>query len=89
MTAKKKTDPTAREANTPIEPSHEAEAEKDLVGAAAPTERRDALTIAAKIAADFQGGATAHGNQVIITYRNEQDLVQQFSLTVTENVREY
>lgn len=88
MSTKKSTDQTEAVEKI-ISKSKDAEAEKPVVGHASPDERRDALTIAAKIAADFQGSATAHGNQVIITFRNEQDLVQQFSLTVTENVREF
>jgi hypothetical protein len=73
----------------PIEPSHEAETEKPVIGEAEPVKRHSAESVAETIAASPALSATAHGNRVIVTFRNDADLVQQFSLTVEETVREF
>lgn len=88
MTAKKD-NPGPRGQEKAIETSHEAETEKDVVGEAAPAKRQTAESVAETIAAFPSLSATAHGNRVIVTFRNDADLVQQFSLTVEETVREF
>lgn len=79
MTAKKQPD---------IEPSHEAETEKDVVGEAKPARRATAEGIAADIAADYIK-ATADGNRVTITIDGPNGLIQTFHATVEEGIREF
>ena len=83
---------TARKDNakdeTVIEPSHEAEHEKDVVGEAKPAERLTAEQIASDIAGDYVK-AVANGNRVTITIEGPNGLVQTFHATVEEGIREF
>lgn len=78
---------TAKKKSEPIEPSHEAETEKDVVGDAEPAQRLTIQQAAQDLAqAD---GAEAQGNRIIYTVLNETGLRQQFQATVEEILREF
>lgn len=86
MTAKSKPGPRGQE--KAIEPSHEAETEKDAVGEAKPVERKDATQVANDIVG-LIGNARADGNRITVTYTHDNGLVQTFHATVEEGIREF
>lgn len=77
----------------PIEPSHEAEHEQDVVSGAKPAERLTAENIAALLADGYfdgqTAGATVNGNRLTITVPGPNGLVQTFHATVEEGIREF
>lgn len=80
MTAKKQPD---------IEPSHEAETEKDVVGEAKPVERLTAEAVADHLAETFGATAAVSGNRITLTFPGPNGLIQTFHATVEEGIREF
>jgi hypothetical protein len=84
----KKSNPGPRGQEKAIEPSHEAETEKDVVGDAEPDKRWDAVGVA-----QWLTGAgdriRSDGNRLTITVSGPNGLVQTFHATVEEGIREF
>lgn len=79
---------TAKKTTEPIEPSHEAETEKDVVGDAEPEQRWDATGVAQWLTGGADG-VHADGNRLTITIPGPNGLVQTFHATVEEGIREF
>lgn len=90
---------TAKSKPEPIEPSHEAETEKPVIGETKPQARLDATQIADALTlldGDYHDGldafvgASASGNRLTISVIDaETNLVQTFYATVEEGIREF
>ncbi len=79
---------TAKRKPEPIEPSHEAETEKPVIGEAEPAHRATAEQIAADIAGGYVK-AKADGNRITITVEGPNGLVQTFHATVEPGIAEF